>query len=24
MHNPMDPIVAFFHQRRALSFQEIA
>jgi kinase-associated protein B len=24
LHNPMDPSVAFFHQRRALSFQEIA
>lgn len=24
LHNPMDPNVAFFHQRRALSFQEIA
>jgi kinase-associated protein B len=24
LHNPMDPRVAFFHQRRALSFQEIA
>ncbi|MDQ0875410.1 kinase-associated protein B [Paenibacillus sp. V4I3] len=24
LHNPMDPSVAFFHQRRALSYQEIA
>ncbi|MEW9698802.1 kinase-associated lipoprotein B [Paenibacillus sp. SI8] len=24
LHNPMDASVAFFHQRRALSFQEIA
>lgn len=24
LHNPMDPSVAFFHQRRALSNQEIA
>lgn len=24
LHNPMDPNVAFFHQRRALSYQEIA
>ncbi|WNR42239.1 kinase-associated lipoprotein B [Paenibacillus roseipurpureus] len=24
LHNPMDPSVAFFHQRRALSHQEIA
>ncbi|MDD9267888.1 sporulation phosphorelay system protein KapB [Paenibacillus sp. GCM10023248] len=24
LHNPMDPTVAFFHQRRALSNQEIA
>lgn len=24
LHNPMNPNVAFFHQRRALAFQEIA
>lgn len=24
LHNPMDPNVALFHQRRALAFQEIA
>ncbi|MDF2962737.1 MAG: kinaseassociated protein [Paenibacillus sp.] len=24
LHNPMDPNVPFFHQRRALAFQEIA
>jgi kinase-associated protein B len=24
LHNPMDPHVAFFHQRRALAYQEIA
>jgi len=24
LHNPMDPSVAFFHQRRALAYQEIA
>ncbi|TXK85422.1 sporulation phosphorelay system protein KapB [Paenibacillus sp. N3.4] len=24
LHHPMDPSVPFFHQRRALSFQEIA
>ncbi|WP_029191409.1 kinase-associated lipoprotein B [Paenibacillus elgii] len=24
LHNPMDPDVAFFHQRRALAYQEIA
>jgi kinase-associated protein B len=24
LHNPMDPHVSFFHQRRALAYQEIA